>query len=465
MLQKVKRTIRDFDLIQNGDRILVALSGGPDSVALLHLLCRLRSAMGLSLVALYINHQIRPREARKEEVFCRQLCDRLGVELLIEAARIPDIAKKEKKGIEEASRDFRYRTFESVALKEGCDKVALGHHTDDQVETILFRILRGTGKPGLVGIPVSRGGIIRPLYEVTRQEILTYLDSHHLDYCVDQSNLRSEFKRNYIRNHLLVDIRRHLNPAVDSALLNLSETASDEERYLDGVVRRALRRVARYTSGGKIELDLARFCSYDKWVRRRLLRHCLTESSPLMPVPDKAVVDRLDRFSFTSGRALSLPGRVNATRVGNGLVVHRTERLRYSAPLVLGRSCRIEPLNVSLYSRLADYSGGRLEKGRRPSRIIVDRRKLEEPLTVRSIRPGDRFNPLGMRGTKKVGDYLTDRKIDRVYRDEIPVVCDRQGIVWLVGFEIADRVKIDSTTKEVVRIELRKHRKARPEAV
>ena len=180
MLQKIKRTIRDFDLVKTGDRILVALSGGPDSVALLHMLCRLRPAMNLSLVALYINHQIRPREARKEEAFCRRLCEQLRVELQIVTARIPDIAKKEKKGIEEASRDFRYRTFESMAVKESFNKIALGHHTDDQVETILFRILRGTGKPGLVGIPVSRGRIIRPLYEVTRREILSYLDSHHL---------------------------------------------------------------------------------------------------------------------------------------------------------------------------------------------------------------------------------------------------------------------------------------------
>jgi len=464
-LQKIRKTIKDFELVQRGDRILVALSGGPDSVALLHLLCRLRPEIHLSLVALYINHQIRPREARKEEAFCRRLCDQLGVELRIVTVRIPDIAKKEKKGIEEAARDFRYRTFESLALQEGCDKIALGHHTDDQVETILFRILRGTGKPGLVGIPVSRGRIIRPLYEVTRREILSYLGSQHLEYCVDQSNLKSEYKRNYIRNHLLVEIRRHLNPAVDSALLNLSETASDEERYLNGVMRKALRRTARWTIGGKIELDLVRFCSYDKWIRRRLLRYCLAESLPLMLAPDKVVVDRLDRFSFSSGRSISLPGGVSATRVGTRLVVHRREFLRYSTPLALGRSCRAEPLSVSFYSRLAGYSGDRLEKDRQPSQVLLDRRKVELPLTARSIRPGDRFGPLGMRGTKKVGDYLTDRKVDRVYRDEIPVVCDKLGIVWLVGFEIADRVKIDSTTKEVVRIELRKHRKAWPEAL
>ncbi len=175
MLTKVKKTIAEHDLIKQGDSILVAFSGGPDSVVLLSVLCKLRRSMKLQVHAVYINHSLRPRAAAKEEAFCRRLCKRLKVELTIKRADIPSVARRTKRGIEETARDVRYCIYNELADSMGCTKIALGHHADDNVETILFRILRGTGRAGLLGIPIKRGRIIRPLLHSTKKEILDHL--------------------------------------------------------------------------------------------------------------------------------------------------------------------------------------------------------------------------------------------------------------------------------------------------
>jgi len=465
MIEKVRNTIRKHDLLSVGDSVLVALSGGPDSVALLHLLTRLRKDMKLKLAAVYVNHQIRPRAARKEERFCRELCDKLGVELTIIREDIPALARQKKKGIEETARYYRYHVFETLAMEHGYDRIALAHHVDDRVETILFRILRGTGRTGLQGIPIKRGRIVRPVYYITKEEIHAYLKRHRLKFCVDQSNASSDYARNYIRNSLLVDIRRNLNPRVDAALLKLSETAQEEETYLDSVVRKAKKKIIKTTVGGKIELDLKGFAEYNVWLRRRLLRYCLTELSPDKQAPDKIVVDRLDEICMNGSKALSLPGNAHTVRAGDKLVFYNEERCAYTEELAPGKICRLPKLRLDIRCRLPVVYNGSLEKTKRPRQVWLDSEKLLLPLVVRNIRRGDRFVPLGMKGTKKIGDYLTDRKIASVYRDEIPVVCDQRGIVWLVGFEIADRVKINSSTSKVIRIEVSERRKNPAHAV
>ena len=453
MLTCVKETISEYQLIEPGDRVLVALSGGPDSVALLHLLSRLVGPMKLSLHAVYINHGIRPKAAAKEEKFCRHLCSNLNIELSILCEDVPLLAKRENKSVEEAARDLRYRVLEDLADQHNCSRIALGHHADDNVETILFRILRGTGIKGLAGIPIKRDKIIRPLLHVTKEEILAWLKKEKLAYCVDKSNVTLDYSRNFIRNQLLPQIRKRLNPSVNRALLNLAETSSEEERYLDAQTSFRLRKIRRKTVGGKIELDLTKLRTYDVCLRRRVLRSCITECLRTDSQPDKTQVDRLDSLAVDGGKAVSLRGRLQAEIVGDKIVLYRREKIRYSARLKPGGDCRLDRLELTVRCRRQKFTG-RLDRKRRSRTVVVDLEKLKLPLTVRNIRPGDRFRPLGLRGSRKIGNYLTDRKVPSVYRDEIPVVCDLDGIVWLVGFEIADRVKVDSSTKEVWKIEI-----------
>ena len=462
---KVSRTITEYQLLSKGDSVLVALSGGPDSVALLYMLDRMSRKYRLTLSAVYINHNIRKQAALKEEEFCQKLCDRLGIELFIVKEDIPVLAKATRKSVEEAARDFRYETFDRLSAEHDIDKIALGHHVDDRVETVFFRIIRGTGRTGLRGILPRRGRIIRPLYDLTKDEIYGYLKKHRLKYCVDQSNLGVDYSRNYIRNRLLTDIREKLNPAVDRAILNLSELAADDEAFLDEYMARRLKGMTRKSVGGKIELDLNKYNSYDKWFRRRLLRHCLAELSGFGRMSERAVVDRLDDLCLARGKGMSIPGGLHATLAGDKMVFYRRSSPRFSMPLTSGKPTRL--ITPGLNFRMTVYSlrSLKLANDRRSRTVMLDHDKVQPPIVVRNIRQGDRFQPLGLRGTKKVGDYLTNRKVHSVYRDEVPVVCDSRGIIWLAGFEISDRVKIDSTTRKVLKIGFSRRNQRRIEAV
>lgn len=460
----VLKTINEQKLLKAGDRVLVALSGGPDSVALLHMLVQLRNSLKLQIGAVYVNHQIRKRAALKEERFCRLLCEQLDVPLTVVRQDIPALAKQEKIGLEEAGRAFRYDLFDQLATQQKQTKIALGHHLDDRVETILFRIVRGTGRSGLSGIPMKRGKIIRPLFDISKAQILDYLQTKHVSYCTDQSNLRSEFSRNYIRNKLLPELRRRLNPQVDRAILNLSETVATEEAVLERQMERAIRQSVTVSPGGKIELDRTKFCGYTDWVRRRLLKRCLESISDDHSV-DRETVERLDRQIRDSGVDISLPGRIQIRFVGPKVVFVPGRPIQRERELVLGQSIRLDCPQMGIISHVRKRPLNSPKSMRRSKRVAVDAGKLSLPLTVRTVRVGDRFQPLGMSGRKKVGDYLTDRKVPRVYRDEIVVVADSHGIIWVVGYEIADRVKVDRTTRKVVTFEVNIPKRALTPAV
>jgi len=456
---KVSKTIKDHDLIERDDSVLVALSGGPDSVALLDILCRVRRRLKLDLLAVYINHRIRPKAASKEIAFCADLCKKLKVRFVSVIVDVPSLARESKQSQEQVGREVRYREFGRIADENGIDKIALAHHADDRTETVLFRILRGTGMAGLKGIPIRRGKIVRPLHFVTKSEILSYLNQRGIEFCLDRSNLKPDFRRNYIRLRLLPEIRRKLNPAVDSALLGLAETAEAEDYFLDSLVAKAIKKAVRFSAGGKIELDLILFSNYDLWLRRRLIRYCVTLLSPSGLAPDRKVTERLVNPGHTGRLSVSLPGGIQATEVSGKLVFHGKKRKHYCEELKPGTIKSLEFPNIDLRLRFLSGKKTLFRRERRSSRIWLDAAKVKLPLLVRSIGTGDRFRPLGMKGSKKVGDYLTDCKLPPIYRDEVPLVCDSEGIVWLVGFEIAERAKIDHYTNKVLQIEYtqRKH--------
>ncbi|MDZ4722353.1 MAG: tRNA lysidine(34) synthetase TilS [candidate division Zixibacteria bacterium] len=457
ILQKVRATIADKNLLRNEDSVLVALSGGPDSVGLLHILTKLRSEFSLTLQAVYINHLIRPRAAKKEEIFCQNLCDKLHIPLTIVTEHIPLLSAKIKKGIEETARDFRYETFSRLGFELGCSKVALGHHFDDRAETILFRLIRGAGRTGLIGIPARRGVFIRPFFEVTKVEILSYLKTNRLEYCLDKSNSNSQFSRNFIRNQLLPSIRKNLNPQIDTALANTADLLAEEELYFEAEVKKALSHTLTISPGAKLFLDLQRFDKYHKAIRRRILRHCLERLEPRHLPPEREVVNRLEDFVIREGAEFSLPGHVQAARIIEGgskkLLLWQPKTAKFSSELELGAWCELESLGIKIKASRTTSVGNAVQKKRRARKVFVDGAALALPLEVRSFRPGDKFRPLGMAGNKKIGDYLTDKKIARPFRDEVVVVCDRAGIVWLVGFEIAERVKVTVRTKEAFVIE------------
>jgi tRNA(Ile)-lysidine synthase len=195
------------------------------------------------------------------------------------------------------------------------------------------------------------------------------------------------------------------------------------------------------------------YSKYDVWLRRRIVRRALQACTIVSYGQVKEVIERVDRFCLARGKRISLPNRVSAVRTENKVVLFRHDVVKYEHELMQGKRIRIEPLAMTIKWDTQSAEDMELRKQRQSARVVIDAAKVLFPLTVRNIRNADRFMPLGMNGRKKIGDYLTDRKVHPVYRDEIPVVCDREGIIWLVGYEIADRVKQDATTKEVLHLE------------
>ena len=449
--QKIIKRVERNQMLQPYDAVLVGLSGGPDSVALLLFLNRLRKKYQLDLAAVYINHNIRPKAALKEEIFCQKLCDQLDVELYIVREDIPQLAKKFKTGLEETARDFRYGVFEEICKAFEYKKVALGHHYDDQVETVLFRIVRGTGVSGLAGIAPVRENIIRPLYDLRKDEIEAYLESIGQSYCVDLSNKQIDLKRNYIRNKLLPEVRANLNPAVDKALFKLALNSAEENKYLNQLAEKALKKTQVRSLYNLPEFDLLKLTKLESWLRIRVCREILSRlnGSP----PDREVIERLEAFFASNRNSINLPGNIRALKQADLLTFLPAGKIKFEVKLALNRRIAINALSckISLSKRLKKSI--KLERKRNSDKVLLDFKRLEPPLLVRNIQNGDRFRPLGMKGTKKIGDFLTDRKIAPGYRNRIPVVCDQKGIIWVVGLEIDERVKIDQSTKEVAKLE------------
>lgn len=451
IIKTIQKRIDLNRMLETGDSVLVGLSGGPDSVALLLVLNQLRKKYNLDLAAVYINHNIRPKAAKKEELFCQQLCDKLEIELYLVRENIPLLAKKFKTGIEETARDFRYGVFEEICRSFDYNKVALGHHYDDQVETILFRIIRGTGISGLSGIAPVRDQFIRPLFDLTKEEILTYLKSIKQSYCIDQSNRDIKLKRNYIRRQLLPLIRENLNPAVDKALYKLGENSALEDEYLNQITIKALKKIIYKSRYHLLELDLEKLNRLELWQRIRIFREILIRLNGL--APDRIVVERFEAFLASKRISINLPHRVRAVKQGGLLTFLPTQKIKFEVKLALNQRIAINELAAKILFVKKAKNAIKFEKKRNSDKVLLDFNKLALPLVIRTIESGDKFSPLGMKGRKKIGDFLTDRKIAPGYRNRIPVVCDQQGIVWVVGFEIDERVKIDKSTKEVAKIE------------
>ncbi len=447
------------NLITQNDSILVALSGGADSVALLHLLSRLRSKMNVSIAAVYLNHQLRKKAAKKEEIFCQNLCDSLNIELHLTLADIAALVKKNKKGIEETARDYRYELFETLANEYNYTKVALGHHLNDQVETILFRIFRGTGKTGLKGIPPKRDIFIRPLLEIQKDEILLYLKLRKLKFCKDKSNDKSLYKRNYIRNKLIPLLKTNLNQSVEKAILNLSETISEEELFLDSIVQKKIKKILSVSVGNKILLTKDKFLQCDQWVQRRILRQCIVMLSQNNTFPNKETVDMLINTILLNKKALSIPQKLEMHIVDNQVILFSRKRIVFKQKFSIVDSCYLKKLNYIVECRVRTKIAGSLKNNNNGMIGRFDLAKIKEPLYIRSIEDGDRFRPYGMQGTKKIGNYLTDKKIHRLFRDEIPILTDNNNkVLWVIGHQIDERVKVDKNTVEVLEIECKQRK-------
>ncbi|HEX79478.1 MAG TPA: tRNA lysidine(34) synthetase TilS [Dehalococcoidia bacterium] len=470
--QRVAHFIREHQLVSGEKPLLVAVSGGADSVCLLHVLAGLQEELGISLHIAHLDHRLRGADSVADADYVKGLAGRLDIPLTVGREDVKAYQKMNKISLEEAAREVRYRFLAETADSVGADRVATGHTIDDHVETMLMHLVRGTGTRGLVGLkPVSRwrlGGreitIVRPLLGISRQETDDYCRDNKLEPRLDATNLLLSPLRNRIRQQLLPMLQDY-NPGVAEALLRTATNATDELAFLDDEMSRVWDGVVkRY--GKTIAFDKREFGRLNLALKRHLLRtameHLLGNLKDIEARHIEEIIDVLDK---PAGKQVSLPwGMVFAVEYERYLLGKEPSALCPFPPLAGEHSLDV-PSETKLPGWLvkAEVIGREeiTEKGR-GFVALIDLDETGGRLSVRHRKTGDRFQPLGLSAEKKLNEFMIDARIPRTWRERIPVVCasgrtvDTPGqIIWLVGYRIDERVKITEKTKRVLRLEFK----------
>lgn len=449
-VRKVREAIEARRLIEPRSRVVVALSGGADSTALLVILKELSGEMGFELAAAHLDHRIR-RNSAKEQIAVARLASTIGIPFLAGSVDVPAEARKRKIGIEEAARLIRYSFLERAAADFGARSVALGHTRDDQVETILHRILRGTGWRGLMGIPARRGIFVRPLLDCSRDELVRFLRSRKIAYITDESNRDESYYRNRIRNRLLPYLKRHFNPAVDESIGRLQESLEEGWRRLEAPM---LEMIPVPEKDGTVALSLQELARMEDFEIYLIVDLVLREHFHLFQDFEKKHYDAVKRLvrKSQSGRRLTLPHGIRVSREQRSIVVSR----KVDSAIVPG--VLLVPGEGSYRLPFWNF---RLEVDRIPpaeARIWNDREvclaSVRFPIQVRARKPGDRMTPFGMKGRKKLSDIFIDEKIPLRMRDHHPVFEDEGGPFWVPGVATDERTRITPRTRRVVRMRL-----------
>jgi len=460
MIEKVLDTIRQHNLIEHGDKIVVGISGGPDSVCLLHILHRLIPAYGLELYALHVNHMLRGEEADLDELFVKEFCNGLGIPVRIISSDIKKISKSSGISLEEAGREVRYRAFEQYAMDVGASKIAVAHNKNDLVETVLMNIIRGSGLEGLKGIDYRRGKIIRPLLDTDRKEIEEYCRLNHLAPRIDLSNLEDKYTRNKVRLDLIPYITRMFDVDIVESVYRLAVLLKDDNDLIEKIAARAYERCIVNKQPGAVSLNTSRLKKNHVSLVKRILRIAIKEvKGDLKGIESKHVDMAMNLIeNGKTGIEIHLPGKVRAVMCYDVLKIdinmEKTKTPLFEAMINIPGITVVPVLNTSIEASIEEKNLISIEQcnnlGYNSLVQLFDYDKLKAGIYVRNRRDGDIFKPLKSNGTKKLKEYFIDNKIPREKRDEIPLVAIQNEIVWIIGYKISDKFKVTENTKSVL---------------
>jgi len=451
--------------------VLTAVSGGPDSVALFHALDALAAKFGLRLGIAHLNHCIRQEEADRDARFVSAMARRFNVPFHMDTVDVPGYATTHKRSIEEAGRQVRMAFLNGVADKYGYGKIALGHHADDNAELILMYLIRGSGPLGLSGmLPIRDGRIARPLIEQSRADILAFLHESRIDYVEDTSNADPRYLRNRIRHHLIPMLKAAYNPNIVESLNRLSHILRSEDQWGAAVARTALEQILLKKEKGRLTLSVETFLHHPVGLKRRIIRTAI-----------EIVKGNLRRIRFSHIEAirhlaasgppdgrLDLPGRIRVSRQKDRLYIDQEDMpLRsvathspdkrppcFQYTLLGPDTVRVRETGQVLSVCPASMAAAAHMKDAGHTVAFFDMDAVQFPLTLRTARPGDRFRPLGLKGTQKVKDFFINQKVPRNRRAACPILLGGDRIIWVAGYRIDDAVKITPATRRILKTEL-----------
>ena len=452
LTERAAATINKYGMFRGGETVLVGLSGGPDSVCLLTVLLAMKDRYGLTVHAVYVDHNLRPEETPKEIEFCKDFCMRLGVNFLVKSVDVLSLVKGLGLNKQEAARQLRYSAFDEAALEVGAGKIALAHNADDQIETICMRFLRGAGPAGLSGMPAKRGKIVRPFIEIGKADIESFLSAGDIAFVVDSSNLQTEYFRNKIRR-VLVPVMKGLNPSLLATMTHTSSILQEEERYFGLIVTKALMKMISRKTDKRIELFLAPMQGMDTVILRRVLRRAIEETDSLRRISFIHLEDIIGLVrNGASGSRLYLPRGIRVIK-GYALLIITSEKAGKidSYELSPPSEVAVKGTGTVIRAYLEDVKG---DVGDGRSAVLLDAAAMQFPLKIRPRAVGDFFFPMGFGRRKKLQDFFVDAKVPRDERDMVPIVVSGEDIVWVAGYRADDRFRVQSDTEQFLRLDI-----------
>lgn len=464
VLDTMRKTIEKYQMFSSGDAVLVGVSGGADSVCLLHALSVLKEKTGIRIAAAHLNHQIRGEEAERDAEFVKELCRKWKIPCYIKNADIPSSAAELGVSEETAGRLQRYRFFRELCEEHGFDRIATAHNRNDQAETILMRVIRGSGIDGLSGIRyVRRDGVVRPLLDVERGQIEAYCRENDISYCTDSTNNDEAYTRNRIRHRLLPILQEEFNPNITAALANMAENMAEDGEFLSGYANRLYHRINSPAPGQKpIVLDMETLSMVQESIRNRLIllaaREAMGKHYRMERVHLEAVGELLKK---ETGASVQLPEGLRVT-VQYGWLAFVTEKereQRETAELLareydgvaIGQTYVIGGQTVTLEER-------ELPSKQNANEMILDYDKVVQmPLQLRTRRRGDRIAVYRDGKDKKLKSFLIDAKIPADEREKIPLLCSGNQVLAVIGHRIAEPYKREKNTKRGLVIRHEEH--------
>ena len=477
MLEKAIKTINKFDLINRGDKVLVGISGGPDSVALLLALSQLTRRFGFSLIAAHLNHGLRGKAADADEQFARKLAHELKVPFVTKKVDLKAGHKRRRGSLEELARDERYNYLISVASRRGCRKVALGHHADDNAETLLMNFIRGSGPKGLGGIPPVRplkGDdilLVRPLIEVTRDEILAYLKKEDQQFRIDETNADTAFRRNKIRHQLIPQIKNDYNPAITAVLNDTAEVMRNVDDFIEWEIRHKMDSVVNKTED-VVSLKQRSIKSLHPFIRKAIIRRILKDSFGIGI--ELSRLEEVNRFIEASrAGTIKLSNSVVVMKEYSDLIIRKQEpekeefekRLKVPGRVLLGffgTQLNLDILENEFYGTEPGAPGvsfsGVWQKIINGRQIIMkemfDADKIDcDRISIRNRRQGDKYHPIGLGHNKDIKAIMIDEKIPVALRSRIPLLINGDDIMWMMGYRINEKYKITDETRKILKVE------------
>lgn len=463
MLKKVKETINKYRMFSKGDRLVVAVSGGADSLALLHVLLRFRGELETELKVVHVNHHLRGEAADQDARMVEARAIEWDVPFSIRDIKVRELEKGMGTSLENAARILRYQVLEEEALLFGADKIVLGHHADDQAETVLLHLLRGAGVDGIAGmLPVRDQKFYRPLLEVSRQEIENYCHSNHIEYCTDLSNLQPVYLRNSVRLELLPLLREKYNTSVEKSLCRLAELAREDSELLWKLADEAYEKVVTIGEKGLL-LETEALGDIPTSLQRRVLIRAWQKLSGEVVSPAYERIEALRKLMLrgNTGQIVQLPSGISGEKSYQQLILGKAtgyngKQKQFSYPLTVPGTTKIPELKITIMTELIDKTKEeRQEQGACDQNILLlDADLCRRPLVIRNRRDGDIFYPWGAPGKKKLKEFFIDCKIPRSERDCIPLICSDNEVIWVMGKRKSQSCQVTETTGRMLRLTL-----------